>query len=310
MPSLFKAREGQERQASLDYASRSCLGRRADPMIDLHSHILPGIDDGSESDAASLAMARLYEAQGVQAVACTPHILPGVYHNTGKSIRAAVARLQELLDEAGIALTLFTGADNHVVSDFVGGLRQGHLLTLGDTRYVLVEPPHNVAPPRFDDLVFAILLAGYVPIITHPERLKWIEADYDLMVRLAERGVWMQVTASSLTGRFGRRPLYWAERMVSEGRVQILATDAHDPVGRPPDLEEGWKAACRLVGAREAEQMVSGRPSFILCDGNPGESAPIRVERPEPRGEGGNHAKGTGRDAAAGLVGRLRRLLG
>lgn len=279
-------------------------------MIDLHSHILPGIDDGAPSLDASLEMARLYEAQGVQAVACTPHILPGVYHNSGTAIRAAVADLQAHLDAAGIALSLFPGADNHVVTDFVAGLHQGHLLTLGDTRYVLVEPPHNMAPPRFDDLVFGILLAGYVPIITHPERLKWIEDGYDVMVRLAERGVWMQITASSLTGRFGRRPLYWAERMIAEGRVQILATDAHDPVGRPPDLEAGWKAACRLVGPREAGEMVSGRPSFILCDGNPGESAPIRVERPPPRGEGERHVQSAGRSGAAGLVGRLRRLIG
>ncbi|MEW6255309.1 MAG: CpsB/CapC family capsule biosynthesis tyrosine phosphatase [Pseudomonadota bacterium] len=279
-------------------------------MIDLHSHILPGIDDGAASQEAALEMARIYVAQGVQAVACTPHILPGVYHNSGQDIRAAVAQLQARLDEAGIALSLFTGADNHVVSDFVSGVREGRLLTLGDTRYVLVEPPHNVAPPRFDDLVFNILLGGYVPIITHPERLKWIETDYDLMTRLCERGVWMQVTASSLTGRFGRRPRYWAERMICEGRVQILATDAHDPKGRPPDLEEGWTAACRLVGTQEAAQMVSGRPSFILCDGHPGESAPIQVEQPPPRGEGERHVEGPGRSRDAGLVGRLRRLLG
>ncbi len=279
-------------------------------MIDLHSHILPGIDDGAQDDAVSLDMARRYVAQGVRAVACTPHILPGVYHNTGESIRAAVARLQARLEDEGIPLYLTTGADNHVVADFVPGLKAGRLLTLGDTRYVLVEPPHNMVPPRFDDLVFGILLAGYVPIITHPERLKWIEGAYDLICRLSDRGVWMQVTAGSLSGRFGRRPQYWAERMVSEGQVQILATDAHDAHRRPPDLDQGFRAAERFVGTEEAAQMVSGRPSYILHDYSPAECAPICVNPPEElRGEGTGDAQVSRVGDAGGLVGRLRRLL-
>lgn len=279
-------------------------------MIDLHSHILPGIDDGAADEAVSLEMARAYVAQGVRAVACTPHILPGVYHNSGDGIRLAVARLQARLDEEGLPLYLTTGADNHVVADFVPGLKAGRLLTLGDSRYVLVEPPHNVVPPRFDDLVFSILLAGYMPIITHPERLKWIDGAYDLICRLSARGVWMQVTSGSLSGRFGRRPQYWAERMVSEGQVQILASDAHDAHRRPPDLDQGFHAAERLVGTEEAAQMVSGRPFYILNDYSPAECAPIRVNPPEDeREEGAGNAQGSRGGDSGGFVGRLRRLL-
>src|SRR5690606_29532618 len=110
----------------------------------------------------------------------------------------------------------------------------GRLLTLADTRYVLVEPPHHVAPPRLEDLFFALSAAGYVPILTHPERLSWINTHYDAIKRLADAGVWMQLTAGSLTGAFGRNARYWAERMLDEGRAHILATDAHDTVRRPP----------------------------------------------------------------------------
>lgn len=280
-------------------------------MIDLHSHILPGIDDGARSIDVSLGMARAYVDQGVEVVACTPHILPGIFHNTGVQIREAIDALQNRFDEEGIALRLTTGADNHVVPDFVAGLRGGHLLTLGDTRYVLVEPPHNIAPARLDELVFGILLAKYVPIITHPERLKWIEGKYDLMQQMAARGVWMQITSGSLIGRFGGRCKYWADRMICEGLVQILATDAHNTTGRPPDLDKGRAAAERLVGAAEAERMVSGRPSDILADRNTHEVAPIvvegvaRVDR-----EGGRHvARGESRNSD-GLFGRLRNILG
>ena len=115
-------------------------------MIDLHSHMLPGIDDGAESIDISLEMARAWVADGVSVVACTPHITPGVYANHGPQIRTAVAALQHVLDLNGIALRLVTGADNHVMPNMAAELRSGRLLTLADSRYVLVEPPHHIPP--------------------------------------------------------------------------------------------------------------------------------------------------------------------
>ena len=235
-------------------------------MYDLHSHVLPAVDDGAADFETSLAMARAYVEQGVECVACTPHILPGVYQNHGPAIRLAVAYLQKRLDEAGIALRLAPGADNHIVPDFVTGLRDGRLLTLADSSYVLVEPPHHVAPARLEDLFFDIRLAGYVPVLTHPERLSWIESKYGLMKRLVVHGVWMQITSGSLCGRFGRRPRYWAERMLGEGLVHILATDAHNMSSRPPDLLEGRLEAERLVGAEEAQHLVVTRPRGVIMN--------------------------------------------
>lgn len=233
-------------------------------MIDLHSHILPGLDDGARDLGVALEMGRRYAAQGVTHVACTPHILPGLYHNSGSGIREAVAALQRALDMADIPLRLVAGADNHVIPDFVARLRAGELLAIDDSRYVLVEPPHHVAPSRLDDLLFAIVMAGFTPIVTHPERLSWIERDYDLVWRLVDMGVWMQVTSGSLRGVFGQRARYWAERMLGEGRVHVLATDAHDLEARPPDLAEGRYLAERLVGSREAEHLVVTRGAAIL----------------------------------------------
>lgn len=238
-------------------------------MIDLHSHILPGIDDGAVDLEASLAMARAWVADGVAVVACTPHILPGVYHNTGPEIRSAVTKLQEELDARDIALRLVPGADNHVIPDFVAALRRGHLLPLADSRYVLVEPPHVTAPPRLGDLLFGVTAAGFTPVVTHPERLTWIETHYDFIAGLADRGVWMQITAGALTGSFGRRAKYWGERMLCEGRAHILATDAHDMKSRPPILSQGYACAARLVGEEEAVNLVYTRPLAILENKSP-----------------------------------------
>ena len=238
-------------------------------MFDLHCHILPGLDDGAADLSVSIEMAKAFVADGVTVVACTSHILPGLYHNSGPQLRQATADLQQVLDREGIPLKLVTGADNHITPSFVAELRSGHLLSLADTRYVLVEPPHHVAPPRLEDLFFSLLVAGFVPILTHPERLTWIESHYQTVQRLAQAGVWMQLTAGSLSGAFGRRPRYWSERMLDEGMVHLLATDAHDVERRPPNLGQGREFAAKRVGDAEAERLVVTRPHGVLMNEHP-----------------------------------------
>jgi len=233
-------------------------------MIDLHCHILPGIDDGAGDLATSLAMARAAVADGIRVTACTPHIYPGLYENNAAGIRAGAKRLSEVLRERGVPLSLVCGADTHLAPGLLGRLRDGSVPTLHDSRYFLLEPPHHVAPPRFEESVFELMTAGYVPVVTHPERLTWIESHYPVMQRLAHRGVWMQVTSGSLSGRFGRRPKYWGERMLTEGLVHILATDSHGVDVRPPCLAEGRDLAAQRIGDAEAMALVHDRPRAIL----------------------------------------------
>ncbi|GHA72755.1 tyrosine-protein phosphatase [Cognatilysobacter bugurensis] len=244
------------------------------PMIDLHSHLLPWIDDGAEHLDMALEMARVAAADGIGTVVCTPHIYPGLYNNSASGISIAVTRMQRELDEAGIALRLEVGADVHLARDLVRSVAEGRVPTLAGSRYLLLEPPHHSAPPGFEDAVFELMTAGLVPVITHPERLSWVHEHYDVFERLTDRGAWMQVTAGALTGRFGRRVRYWGERFVGEGRCHILATDAHHPERRPPLLAEAREAAERLVGRIEAENMVRGRPQSVLDNGPP-DSVPL-----------------------------------
>ncbi|WP_084087410.1 tyrosine-protein phosphatase [Aerolutibacter daejeonensis] len=235
-------------------------------MLDLHCHILPSIDDGATDLPMALAMARIAAADGITTIACTPHIYPGVYENTAAGIRAAIAAFQAELDGQGIAIRLVEGADVHLDPALVDGLRSGRIPTLAGSRYLLLEPPHHVAPPRFEEAVFELMAAGYVPVITHPERLTWVESHYDLFTRLSQRGAWMQITAGALTGRFGRRVKYWGERFVAEGHAMLLATDAHHPERRPPLLAEAREAAAALVGVEEAMHLVRTRPQGVVDD--------------------------------------------
>ena len=251
-------------------------------MIDLHCHLLPGIDDGAPDLDASLAMARMAVDDGITTIACTPHIYPGMFDNDSAGIRARVAALRQAFAQAGVPLELTCGADAHVSPDLLPRLKAGTVPSLNDSRYFLLEPPHHVAPPHFDLFAFSLLAAGYVPVVTHPERLSWIEDHYDTFCSLSDRGVWMQVTAGSLTGRFGKAAKYWGERMLDEGRVDILATDAHHPQRRPPLLAEGREAAARWVGAAEATHLVETRPLGILRNLSP-EAMPQRTRANAPR---------------------------
>lgn len=242
-------------------------------MIDIHSHILPGLDDGAESLDIAIAMAEIAVADGVTHIVCTPHITPGVYHNTADGIAQHVAWLQGELDLRGIPLRLAAGADIHISPTLVADLDAGIAPTLAGSRAILFEPPHHVLPPRMDQAVARLIAAGYVPVITHPERLSWIESRYDVVMALSDMGAPLQLTAGSITGAFGKRPQYWAERILDEGRADIVASDAHNARARSPRLSQARDRVAARLGEAEAENLVLWRPAALLN----GESLPARV---------------------------------
>jgi protein-tyrosine phosphatase len=250
-------------------------------MIDLHCHILPGIDDGAKTLDMSLEMARIAVADGITTLACTPHIYPGMYMNDGPGIAAARDALQAELNRAGIALQLVVGADVHLVPGLLDGLKSGRIPTLNGSRYLLLEPSHTTPPPRFEESVFNLIASGYTPVITHPERLTWVEGHFSMFGRLIQQGAWMQVTAGALTGVFGPRAKYWGERFVGEGMTHVLATDAHSTGRRLPRLSDGLAVVARLVGDVEARRMVLDRPQSILENLPPPPLEPVaRVASP------------------------------
>ena len=173
-------------------------------MYDLHSHILPAIDDGAIDLSTAMKMAKMAVEDGITHMACTPHIYPGLFENTHQGIQQAVTDLNDYLEKAKIPLTLGYGADIQVVPELLSGLRDGRFPTLNQTRYFLFEPSHHVPMPNFERQVFDVLAAGYIPIVTHPERLGWIEDSYEAFLNVTKAGAWMQITAGSLTGRFGQ----------------------------------------------------------------------------------------------------------
>jgi protein-tyrosine phosphatase len=251
-------------------------------MIDVHCHLLPGIDDGAQTLAISLEMATIAANDGIQVVFCTPHIYPGLYENAGPDIQRRVEQLQLILLDKGISLTLNHGADVHLVPEIYDGLRTGRVPTLGGSRYLLLEPSHHVRPPRFKESVFELIGAGYTPVITHPERLTWAEQHFSDFSELSRSGAWLQVTGGALVGRFGPRVKRLAERFVGDGWTDVLASDGHTTGQRAPVLAEARARAEVLLGAEEATRLVLGRPQAILDNVNPQQVArpPALNKRP------------------------------
>lgn len=274
------------------------------PLIDLHSHILCDVDDGAKSLEMSVEMARMAVDDGVKVMACTPHIVPGVYLNEPSEIVRRVEELEAVLAGEGIALSLVHGADVHIAPDLLARLSSEAPPTLNGTRYFLFEPPHHVLPPRLVSFCGGLIAAGFIPILTHPERLSWVSAHYEIIRELARKGVLMQVTAGSLTGDFGRNVQKLADRLLEDGLCDLLASDAHNTTGRRPGLSKARAIVAERFGANEAEETVLGRPRSILAN--------EMVGRPTLRGSSNNlRAPVTaGNDADSSLRRLLSRMMG
>ena len=233
-------------------------------MIDLHSHILPGIDDGAADIEMSVEMARLAVADGTSVLACTPHFMPGIYDNSIAILNQAISTLRLRLNNEGIPLRLISGGDVHASPDLSEKLLNKSVPTLAGTKYFLFEPPHHVLPPNLDKLCRDLIRAGFIPILTHPERLSWIENHYDVICKMEESGVPIQLTAKSVIGEFGKRPKYWSDRMLDEGRVDLIASDAHNLSSRPPGLRRAKDAIQERLGEHAAHTIVYSNPENVL----------------------------------------------
>ena len=234
-------------------------------MIDLHCHVLPKLCDGSQNLETSIEMARIAVNDGISVQACTPHIYPGAYDNNAQIIQSAVDSLQNELDSYSISLKLVIGADTHMVPEVMSGLKNGRIPCINNSQYFLLEPSHHVPVPQFVERTINFVHAGYTPLITHPERLSWLDnSNYYDFVEVAKKGAWIQITAGAIEGKFGRQAKYWAEKFLDDGIVHIIATDAHGVKNRPPILSIGAYLAEKIVGKEEANKMVNERPRAVI----------------------------------------------
>jgi protein-tyrosine phosphatase len=247
-------------------------------LIDLHSHILFGLDDGAQSLEESLEIARQAAADGIEVLAATPHS-PESTASVAYSpalVRERLRVVREALRAEGIALELVLGTEIAYVADLVAQLKRGALLPFEGTRAILLEPPFTGLPHGFEAVLFELQLAGYRVVLAHPERLPDVQEDPNRLIPLIERGVLMQLTAQALSGGQGEYMQQVAETLLQYGMIHILASDAHGAAPRrPPKLAHALGRAAGLLGAETADALVRANPRALL-DGRAISVAPPR----------------------------------
>jgi len=245
--------------------ARDLLVSKLEPLVDIHCHLLPGLDDGAASWSEALAMAQLAVADGITTIVATPHQLGTYARNTGGAIRAAAARMQQLLDEREIALRVLPGADVRIEPDLIAKVQAGEVLTLADQhRHVLLELPHEVYLP-LDRLLADLCAAGLVGILSHPERNRGVLGRPEVVRPLVERGLLLQVTAESLCGMFGPKVQGLAEWLVKQGLVHFIASDAHGTKARTPALRPAFERAAQLAGHETAVELCCRNPARVAA---------------------------------------------
>jgi len=252
-------------------------------FVDIHCHLLPGIDDGSSSWQDTLAMARMAAADGIGVIVATPHQLGNYGQNDGEMIRQHTAKTQEFLDQHQVPLRVLPGADVRIEPDLVAMIRRGEVVTLGDhRRHILLELPHEIYLP-LDGLLGQLKRAGMVGILSHPERNGGILGRPDVLAPLVEAGCLMQVTAGSLVGTFGPQIQKFAHWMVQEQLVHFVATDAHGPKSRRPLMQRAYECVVQLVGQDIAEDVCCHNPASVAA----GEAVAPPKRRPKRAGLAG-----------------------
>lgn len=236
-------------------------------MIDLHCHYLPGIDDGSQSMAESLDLARASVADGITHAAMTPHIHPGRYENIRSTVVEATRQFRLALADSAVPLEVYPAGEVRLSSDVIDLLDQDELPFLGvldDFRILLLEFPYGLIPLGTDKLACWLLANKIRPLIAHPERNKAVMQNVERISPFVEMGCWLQVTAGSVIGEFGQAAQECASLMLDRHWVSVIATDAHNLIHRAPVMTAARNSLANLYGHEYADELTRANPARVL----------------------------------------------
>lgn len=230
-------------------------------MVDIHCHILPNVDDGPSSWETCVRMCEMARADGIEHIVATPHANDEFDYDRKK----LAGLLRELSERVGGTPKLTLGCDFHLsYENLVEVMKAPSKYAIGGTQYLLVELSDFSVPPSTSDSLQRLLAAGLLPIITHPERNPVLQRSPKRVVEWAEQGSLVQITANSLTGRWGKQALKTAEWLMKQNVVHVLATDAHGLDSRPPILSNARRVAEQIVGKDAALALVQENPKAIV----------------------------------------------
>lgn len=237
-----------------------------DRMIDIHCHILPGVDDGARTLEDSIEMAKAAVAQGIHTIVATPHHRNNQFDNYREDILMRVDELNRILEEENIEVNILPGQETRIYGDLAEGLSAKEILPVNlDTPYILVELPTSTVPKYTNKLLYDLQVEGYTPVIVHPERNSELLSKPDKLYELVKSGVLTQVTAASLVGKFGKKIRNFSHEIVQSNLTHFIASDAHNVESRGFLIKESLHEIESIYGIdlvyyyqENAELMVTG----------------------------------------------------
>jgi protein-tyrosine phosphatase len=233
-------------------------------MVDIHHHLLFGLDDGSKDIETSIEMARAAVAEGITHVVCTPHANSRYEFNPVVN-RERVGLLRERLAAEGIPLTLGIGCDFHLSYDNIqAALKDPARYSINGLGYLLVELPDFGLPNGLTETYYELQLAKSTPILTHPERNQTLQADATRMVNWLRGGLLVQITADSILGKWGKKAEQMAHQFLENRWVHFLATDAHNMTSRPPRMREAHAIVASKYGQSYTDLLCIANPAAVF----------------------------------------------
>ncbi|GAX03828.1 exopolysaccharide biosynthesis protein [Secundilactobacillus pentosiphilus] len=236
-------------------------------MIDLHCHLLPGIDDGSANLNTSLLLATEAVENGVTHALLTPHHMNGMYINHRADVIRMTADFQNQLIQHNINLTVFPGQEVRINGDLLTALDQNDILFADEGgKYLMLEFPDDDVPTYTNDMIYQLQQRGIIPVIVHPERNTRIMRHPDLIYDLLQKGCLSQITASSYVGTFGDKVERFSQELIEAGQGYILASDAHNLPGRKYEMKEAFDKLRKEFGNNLAGEFESNAKAIINGD--------------------------------------------
>ena len=245
-------------------------------MVDIHCHVLPGVDDGPRSIEGSLAMLRKAAAAGVETVVATPHLIRGLYAVDTVERKQMTADLQKAAGENGIDIKVRPGVENYLspqILEDTGSLKE-HMLG-SSHNYILVELPMQAIPPYAESVLFNLITRGITPVLAHPERCMGIWRTPNLLYDLVTRGAIVQLNAGSILGSFGGKVKRVAQTLLTHGLVHVVASDMHS--ASSPTLDQALPGVEKLLGRERALPMFVEIPGRIVAGETFHKEPPVRI---------------------------------
>ncbi|MFS0668967.1 CpsB/CapC family capsule biosynthesis tyrosine phosphatase [Peribacillus frigoritolerans] len=245
-------------------------------LIDIHCHILPGVDDGSADIKESFNMAKKAVEAGITHLFATPHHLNEKYVNVKSDIIDRAGRLNESLQQENIPLTIHLGQEVRIHRDIFSSLEKEEILTLDDNgTYMLLELPSGSVPTYTQDVIYELQLKGIKPIIVHPERNKELIENHKLLFELVQEGALTQLTSGSIIGQFGKNIKSFSKKIIEHNLAHFIATDAHNIDTRGFTLQQAYETITKAYGVQRAFYFKENAEQ-LLKDQNP------TIEKPLP----------------------------